>query len=232
MKMRTILVMLLCGVAFGGQDDVQTPYAEPSEQVYSVSGTADIAEPYEYNGITLLPSDGSKPGDMGYTIFHLRGIEIRSWPIAVCDPRRVLDEYPKAMSAKISLGELTKKIQKARQTVRGLTATIKAKQDALDKMKKRKRPKAFEELTTLKAQLVIFQRTRGGELDGEQKAIRAAMLTAEEDVTTAITRIAKEKGISLVITKTPSQTGPVVLYSDDSLDITDAVLEELNKKDE
>ncbi len=243
MKMRiSLIVLMLCGMAWAG--DVEGP----DGAVVGMTLEESIAEAATATNVHICDKAGRCPHAAipdGFNEtdeeFHARmqqiGVEtiaLYAPRIAVCDTRRELAEYPKAMSAKISLDELTKKIQKARQTVRGLTATIKAKQVLLDEMKvgRKKYPKAFEELTTLKAQLLIFQQTRGRELDGQQKTIRAVMVTAEEDVKTAITRIAKEKGVSLVITKTPSQTGPVVLYADDSLDITDAVLEELNKKDE
>ncbi len=159
--------------------------------------------------------------------------------IAVCDPHRAFDKYKNVQDA---IAALKTVVEQTKIQVDAKARAVVAKQKELDGIKKQKSKEykaTLEELITLKANLQASQTTANARIADQRKSIA---VNAYADIYAAVATVAKERGISLVLTKDqpPLATRSMVellgklyyrrqvLYADDSLDITDEVIKVLN----
>ncbi len=168
---------------------------------------------------------------MPVLLYDARGREVPlhyTFTIATCNPQEVFAGYEKANALQV---EFEKEIQQAKSQVQVAAKQIAIKQKELGDLKKRsdEYEKAFEALAGLKAEYAVFVKIRTAELDAKRNDLLNSGLT---DVYAAIEKVAKAKGINLVLSQNTTIEGRgTVLYGDSALDITDAVIEILNGAD-
>jgi len=160
--------------------------------------------------------------------------------IAVVDLRKVFDSYWKTKQANEALKERGTEMEKE---LKGLVSSFEAGKEEYQKLlesandqavssteRERRKQKAEEKLKQLREDeqtIQQFQRQARTTIDEQQRRMRDNIL---EEVKAAITSKAKAGNFTLVFdtaAETPNRT-PVVLYSNDPDDLTDAVLEQLN----
>ncbi|HDZ39236.1 MAG TPA: OmpH family outer membrane protein [Marinobacter sp.] len=156
--------------------------------------------------------------------------------VAVCDPHRVFDKYE---APKEAFKALELRVRQARTEVQARIQAVMAKQKELDAAKKKNKEKLEADLIEMKAALKSFITVSDTRVADQRRKIAA---DAYLDIYNVVAKIARQRGITLVLTKdqpklsTPNTTELLarlyyrrsVLYADDSLDITDAVIEVLN----
>ncbi len=151
----------------------------------------------------------------------------KSPTISTCDPVRVFKEYKQATDAKAAL---VKEIAEVKAKVNSLSQRIAAYQETMDSL--RKRSKGYKALSKvmkdMQVELADFVKTKDKELTTKRDALKESSIAA---VSAAIAKVAKDKGCNLVLSQRAKSRG-TVLYADDTLDITDAVIKVLNSKPE
>ena len=180
---------------------------------------------------TSLPNSPSTPG---YP-------KITPPSVAVCDPHRAFDEHKATIEA---MGKLAAEIKVATEQVRAKFKLVNAKKKEIDSLKKKK-GKQYDSLTaqlvTLSTDARVFQAVANTRFATTKREIASGGYIAIYEATA---KIAKERGINLVLTRDyPKLKGNSmndllnnlynrrsVLYADESLDITDDVIKELNKE--
>ena len=169
------------------------------------------------------------------------GVSLALASIAVCDPHKAFDNYKNAQDAVVALKAT---VEQVRVQITAKAQAVVAKQKELDDIKKQKSEEyklALQELINLKAEFQAFQATTSARVADRRRELAVNVYA---DIYAATATVAKERGISLVLTK--DQPGLAtrnitellaklyyrrqVLYADDSLDITDEVIEVLNEK--
>ena len=212
MKMRTIIAMLLmCGVALAG--DIAAPdggiVGMTLEQSLAENEASDCEHARQFRSHVVIVPTTYEPD--------------RPARIAVCDAQAVYAGHTKAVAAKAALDA---EIDLVRRQVTAAGKRIQEMQVALT-VKKRRRGKEFEkmieEFAETKAKYDLFVEVKESELNAKRVAILEAGIAG---VQAAVTEVAKTRGVNLVLVKTERQ----VLYADDSLDITEAVIEAVNKE--
>ncbi len=144
---------------------------------------------------------------------------------AVCDPIKAFAGYEKA---NVLTDELEKDVKLSKKQVQGMARQIIAKQRELNAFKKKKKGDeylaTFEQLATLKAEYKSFVTTRTTQLNERKDVLLKSGLA---DVYAAVDEVAKARGLNLVLNQR-AENRSAVLYADDAMDITDAVIELLN----
>ena len=246
MKMGTILIVLailvVCDVTWSepvSMDDVDAVIdrglqktATPEITDMSGEGSLDTMT-MEYRGpVSGIGShwSGECPTDKGDGVCHcpmgesntLRWINNNDVHIAVCDAQKVFDSHKAvAEAAKALKAEFAALQKQASVAVRKIN-TQKAE---LAKLKhgKKKYNALFEQIATATANLQAEVRAKDTAIKAKREALLKAGLAAAD---VAVEAVAKSKGIDLVLAQGR------VIWASDSLDITDDVIVELNKKDE
>lgn len=225
MKLTICLFIVLGLVALSFAQDVSVPNNIPEgmdtlELVDKLSEPGAVKEVDGGQGIQIAkvvdPTGITKVSKHGVAVFPT---------VAVCDIQKAFDGYKKAEALTKILDADT---QKARQIVRQITKQIAIKQAELDKLKKRSDAyeKAFEELATMKAEHRVYVKTETAKLNERRSVLANSGL---DDVRAAVAEVAKLGGLNLVLSQTGNRSS--VIFADDGLDITDAVIAELNKKE-
>ncbi len=202
-------------------------YALPASEVLSVATVEPVAAVMAED---VIPTESLK----GYldaltNSSTLTFVDYSKYLIAVCDPHRAFKTYQKVKDRR---AELAKAIEAAR--VQG-----QAKQKAvLDSEKLKASP---EELIELKADLKAFLAIANDKISTVSRTISQ---DGYADVYAAIAKVAEQRGVEIVLSKeifplvsktTAELRNKVylrrpVLYSADALDITDDVIEMLNRE--
>jgi len=124
--------------------------------------------------------------------------------IATCDPQKVIDSYEKV---KVGLEALNEKTTAAKQELQAKANQVQAKQDE-------------------NAALRLFLDAKNKEFATERETLVKASLA---EMNAAIAKVANDKGVNLVLAKrAETDVGDTILYSSSDLDITEAVIKELN----
>jgi outer membrane protein len=160
--------------------------------------------------------------------------------IATIDLRKAFDNYWKKKEAEATLKEQGADMEKDLKTMvddlkKNREAYQKLLSDASDPAisseERDKRKKAAEDklrdIKDMEDRANTYSRTAQTNLEEKKKRVRDNILTEIKNVTTAK---AKEKGASMVVdTAAETVNGtPVILFSNGEMDLTDAVLEQLN----
>ncbi len=224
MKMRTktfitvlwiAMVVIWAGQLLGGEILLTNPPVD-----------APKSQPLAIDGLPLVPGiDVNARPKSGWVLDFAGFDEIRNWPVATCDPRRALDEYAAGIAAKAIV---TKQIETAQEQVRTLARQLAIRQKNLGNLKKKARKVEEVQLPIEQAKLKKFINNRGKQLDDIKQAVNNANAKA---VYAAIATVAKAKGVDLVLSYKPGDIPQgSALYASESLDITDDVIELLNKE--
>ncbi len=160
--------------------------------------------------------------------------------IATVDLRKVFDGYWKTKQANAALKERGDEMEKE---LKGLVADFESGKQEYQTLlesandqaasiteRERRKKKAEDKLKSLREDeqnIQQFQRQARTTIDEQQRRMRDNIL---EEVKATITSLAKSGGFTLVFdtaADTPNRT-PVILYTSDPDDLTDAVLSQLN----
>jgi len=160
--------------------------------------------------------------------------------IATVDLRKVFDGYWKTKQANAALKERGEEMEKE---LKGLVADFESSKEAYQGLlesandqavsiteRERRKKKAEDKLKELREDeqtIQQFQRQARTTIDEQQRRMRENIL---EEVKATITSLAKSRDFTLVVdtaAETPNRT-PVILYSSDPDDLTDAVLGQMN----
>ncbi len=202
-------------------DEQEHAKAVPS--ITEAKGTIEII-----TGTPLTPAERARmwPPSPQYTV------------IATCDPHRAYDSHQVAKVAVKGLGPIIQAVQKQAQAK---ADAVTLKEGELVRAKGKKKTEKIEaELIDLKANLQSFMTVANAQIAERRRKIARDGYT---DIYKAIAAVAEKRGIALVLSKDhPKLEGGTtqqllnnlyyrhqVLYADDSLDITDEVIEEMNK---
>jgi outer membrane protein len=160
--------------------------------------------------------------------------------IATVDLRKAFDGYWKKREAEATLKDQQTDMEK---DLKGMVDEIKKSREAYNKMlsdasdqavsadEREKRKKLAEDklrdIKDLEDRAQTFNRTASNNLDEKKKRVRDNIINDIKNIASAK---AKEKGASLVIdTAAETVNGtPFVIFSNNEMDLTDAVLNQLN----
>jgi outer membrane protein len=143
--------------------------------------------------------------------------------IAVVDARRALISSKKGMAAEKKLKAL---MESKKREIEPLEASLKRKQEEFESQKYVISKSAADDrrLELIKEERDLERRMREAqdELELEQRKLMQPMLKAVEET---LSKLGKEMNFAVILEK----SSPGVLYTDPTLDITDLVIERMNK---
>jgi outer membrane protein len=160
--------------------------------------------------------------------------------IATVDLRKAFEGYWKKREAEATLKEqqtdmekdlkaMVDEIKKSREAYQKLLNDASDQAVSADEREKRKKlaEDKLRDVKDLEDRATTFNRTASNNLDEKKKRVRDNIITDIKNIASAK---AKEKGASLVIdTAAETVNGtPFVIYSNNEMDLTDAVLAQLN----
>ena len=150
--------------------------------------------------------------------------------IAVVSPQQILDDTKKGKKIKQLLAEYVETRQRTIQSEEAELKRLEAERISQESVSsasaKQEKEKVFEQ------KLAAYQR-RLQELDGEVQAKKREALGAfTKAIEQAVQQIAENENIVLVLEKGGSRAGTLILYNQDSLDLTGRVIKALDSKGE
>ena len=150
--------------------------------------------------------------------------------IAVVDPQQILDDTKTGKKIKQMLADYVQTRQRTIQSeeieLKRLETERVSQESVSSASAKQEKEKMFEQ------KLAAYQR-RLQELDGEvQTKKREALGAFTKAIEQAVQQIAEKENIVLVLEKGGSRAGTLILYNQDSLDLTGRVVQALDSKGE
>ena len=150
--------------------------------------------------------------------------------IAVVNAQQILDDTKKGKKIKEMLADYVQTRQRTIQSdeaeLKRLEAERISQESVSSASAKQEKEKMFEQ------KLAAYQR-RLQELDGEvQTKKREALGAFTKAIEQAVQQIAEKENIVLVLEKGGSRAGTLILYNQDSLDLTGRVVQALDSKGE
>lgn len=141
--------------------------------------------------------------------------------------QRILSNYQEALDVQ---KQLDAKNQEWQKELQDMQADIRQKQERLDKqglmLSERKKTELQQEIEDSFTQFQRFQQEKWGQ-DGEAFKLQDELLAPiREKILTVVQRIGKEEGYDFIFDEV---IGNILYASDKHPDLTDRVLEELNK---
>ena len=148
--------------------------------------------------------------------------------IGVINPQKVLESTKRGKKIKDTLAEY---IQTRQRLLESEAADLKKLEGELGSQASVLDPKAKgEKEQSLQQKMAVYQR-RVQELNGEVEAKKREVLGEfTKAIEQAVREIAEKDKILLVMEKGGSSAGALILYNQDSLDLTDRVIKALDNK--